>query len=143
MRDGIALIYLLVFIAPQAVLYVYLRDRLPNRSRPRQARIVRWSLILLFAFFNFPWIFVARRVLFGSVWSKGWIPYIGPWVAWQMLGWVFLGLVAVYVLCEGAVLFAGRLRRRGSPSGTGLTRRQFLNRGTYAYAGAGFALSAY
>ncbi|HEY6785669.1 MAG TPA: hypothetical protein VI159_11995, partial [Gemmatimonadales bacterium] len=99
-----------MFIAPQAVLYVYLRDRLPNRSRPRQARIVRWSLILLFAFFNFPWIFVARRVLFGSVWSKGWIPYIGPWVAWQMLGWVFLGLVAVYVTFKGIVWCWGKRR---------------------------------
>ena len=162
MRDGIALIYLLVFIAPQAVLYVYLRDRLPDRSRPRQAHIVRWSLILLFAFFNFPWIFVARRVLFGSVWSKGWIPYIGPWVAWQMLGWVFLGLVAVYVTFKGIVWCWGK--RRGmvgkwdSPRGGesrssaesptpppphALTRRQFLVRGTYAYAGTGLALSAY
>ncbi len=145
MRDGIALIYLLVFIAPQAVLYVYLRDRLPDRSRPRQARIVRWSLILLFAFFNVPWIFVARRVLFGSVWSKGWIPYIGPWVAWQMLGWIFLGLVALYVLFKGVVLCARGLRRgeRLPTPDSQITRRQFLVRGTYAYAGAGLALSAY
>ncbi|HKR55434.1 MAG TPA: metallophosphoesterase [Gemmatimonadales bacterium] len=145
MRDGIALIYLLVFIAPQAVLYVYLRDRLPDLTRPRQARIVRWSLILLFAFFNFPWIFVARRVLFGSVWSKGWIPYIGPWVAWQMLGWIFLGLVATYVVFKGIVLCARGLRRseRLPTPGSQITRRQFLVRGTYAYAGAGLALSAY
>ncbi len=145
MRDGIALIYLLVFIAPQAVLYVYLRDRLPDRSRPRQAHIVRWSLILLFAFFNLPWIFVARRVLFGSVWSKGWIPYIGPWIAWQMLGWVFLGLVAIYVVFKGLALCAQGLRRseRLPTPGYHITRRQFLVRGTYAYAGAGLALSAY
>ncbi len=145
MRDGIALIYLLVFIAPQAVLYVYLRDRLPDRSRPRQAHIVRWSLILLFAFFNLPWIFVARRVLFGSVWSKGWIPYIGPWIAWQMLGWVFLGLVAIYVVFKGLALCAQGLRRseRLPTPGSHITRRQFLVRGTYAYAGAGLALSAY
>ena len=145
MRDGIALIYLLVFIAPQAVLYVYLRDRLPDLTRPRQARIVRWSLILLFAFFNFPWIFVARRVLFGSVWSKGWIPYIGPWVAWQMLGWIFLALVATYVVFKGLVLCARGLRRseRLPTPGSQISRRQFLVRGTYAYAGAGLALSAY
>lgn len=145
MRDGIALIYLLVFIAPQAVLYVYLRDRLPDLTRPRQARLVRWSLNLLFAFFNLPWIFVARRVLFGSVWSKGWIPYIGPWVAWQMLGWVFLGLVAIYLAFKGLALCAQGLRRSERPpaAGSHITRRQFLVRGTYAYAGAGLALSAY
>jgi hypothetical protein len=143
MRDGIALIYLLVFIAPQVILYLYLRDRLPDPARPRQARRMRGILALLFAFFNFPWIFLARRVLFGSVWSKGWIPYIGPWVAWQMLGWVFLGLVAIYVVFKGVVLCAGRLRKRERHPGTGITRRQFLIRGTYAYAGAGFALSAY
>ncbi|HWZ29667.1 MAG TPA: metallophosphoesterase [Gemmatimonadales bacterium] len=143
MRDGIALIYLVLFIAPQAVLYLYLRDRLPDPARPRQALWVRRALVLLFAFFNFPWVFVARRVLFGSVWSKGWIPYIGPWVAWQMLGWIFLGLVAVYVLFKGVVLCAGKLRPSESRTSTGMTRRQFLIRGTYAYAGAGFALSAY
>ena len=145
MRDGIALIYLLVFIAPQAVLYVYLRDRLPDASRPRQARIVRWALVVLFLFFNVPWVFVARRVLFGSVWSKGWIPYIGPWVAWQMLGWIFLGLVAVYVLFKGVAMCARRLRRSEPlpADGSRISRRQFLVRGTYAYAGAGLALSAY
>jgi predicted MPP superfamily phosphohydrolase len=144
MRDGIALIYLLIFIAPQAVLYVYLRDRLPDPARPRQALWVRRSLIVLFTFFNIPWVFLARRVLFGSVWSKGWIPYIGPWVAWQMLAWIFLGLVALYVLFKGAVLCAQRLRLPKSESaGTGITRRQFLVRGTYAYAGAGLALSSY
>jgi hypothetical protein len=145
MRDGVALVYLLVFIAPQAVLYVYLRERLPDAARPRQARWVRWSLIALFAFFNFPWIFVGRRVLFGSVWSKGWIPYVGPWVAWQMLGWIFLALVAVYVLAKGAGLCVRGIRKgeRRASTGQGLTRRQFLVRGTYAYAGAGLALSAY
>src|SRR5215472_5034924 len=108
MRDGIALIYLFIFIAPQVVLYVYLRDRLPDPARPRQALWVRRILIALFAFFNFPWVFMARRVLFGSVWSKGWIPYIGPWVAWQMLAWIFLGLVAVYVIFKGLVLCVGK-----------------------------------
>lgn len=143
MRDGIALIYLLLFIAPQAILYLYLRDRLPDPVRPRQARWARGALAVLFAFFNFPWVFLARRVLFGSVWSKGWIPYLGPWVAWQMLGWVFLGLVAIYVVFKGLALCAGKLRKRESLPGTGITRRQFLIRGTYAYAGAGFAFSAY
>ena len=145
MRDGIALIYLLVFIAPQVILYLYLRDRLPDPKRPRQSRWVRGTLIALFGFFNFPWIFVARRVLFDSVWSKGWIPYIGPWVAWQMLGWVFLGLVAIYVVFKGVALCVRGVRRGGEREGrgVGMTRRQFLVRGTYAYAGAGFALSAY
>ena len=145
MRDGIALIYLLLFIAPQAVLYVYLRDRLPDPARPRQARWVRGILIALFAFFNFPWIFVARRVVFGSGLKRDWIPYVGPWVAWQMLGWIFLGLVAVYVVFKGVVLCARGLRRsvRLPAAGSHITRRQFLVRGTYAYAGAGLALSAY
>ncbi|HEX4560377.1 MAG TPA: metallophosphoesterase [Gemmatimonadales bacterium] len=169
MRDGIALIYLLVFIAPQAILYVYLRDRLPDPTRPRQVRWVRWTLIALFSFFNFPWIFVVRRVLFDTVWSKGWIPYTGPWVAWQMLGWVFLGLVAIYVVFKGVETCWKKMRgvvrqRRGEvglwdspgtkrtpplserptpPPSHALSRRQFLVRGTYAYAGAGLALSAY
>ena len=145
MRDGIALIYLLVFIAPQAILYLYLRDRLPDPSRPVQARWVRRSLIVLFTVFNLPWLFVARRVLFESVWSKGWIPYLGPWVAWQMLGWVFLGLVAAYLVFKGLVFCARRLRRSGGlpAAGSRISRRQFLVRGTYAYAGAGFALSSF
>lgn len=162
MRDGIALIYLLIFIAPQVVLYVYLRDRLPDASRPRQARWVRAILIALFVFFNIPWIFVARRVLFESVWGKGWIPYIGPWVAWQMLAWIFLGLVAVYALFKSAELCWKKMRggvgKWDAPRGTEsraskegptpppphlLTRRQFLVRGTYAYAGAGLALSSF
>jgi len=150
MRDGIALIYLLLFIAPQALLYVYLRGRLPNPDRPRQARWVRAGLIVLFTFFNLPWIFVARRVLFASVWSRGWIPYVGPWVAWQMLSWVLLALISGYVLVKWAKRGLGRLRgllktKAAVPPrpAASLSRRQFLARGTYAYAGAGFAISAF
>jgi len=152
MRDGIALIYLVLFVAPQALLYVYLRGRLPDPERPRRARWERGILLALFIFFNVPWIFVARRVLFGSVWSRGWIPYVGPWVAWQMLSWVLLALIAIYVLFKGAarcirglrgLLVKGDAPRSASPPPHAVTRRQFLVRGTYAYAGAGLAVSAF
>src|SRR5207249_884090 len=49
-RDSmVAVIYLLLFIAPQVLIYLYLRERLPDPSRPRQARVVRWALASLFA----------------------------------------------------------------------------------------------
>src|SRR4029077_19532328 len=54
-------------------------------------------------------------------------------------------LVAVYVVAKGVGLCVRGLRsgeKRGRTA-SGITRRQFLIRGTYAYAGAGFALSAY
>jgi len=70
-RVGMAVIYLLLFIAPQVLIYLYLRDRLPDPSRPRRAHAVRAALATAFAIFNFPWIFVARRVLFGTVWGVG------------------------------------------------------------------------
>lgn len=165
MRDGIALIYLLLFMAPQVLLYLYLRDRLPSPTRPAAARAVRWALVALFGFFNFPWVFVARRVVFGSAWAHGWVPLVGPWVAWQMLGWVFLGFVSIYVALKGVGWCGQKLRgdvgkwdsprKHGLPSSeegptsprphipTRLSRRQFLVRGTYAYAGAGMALSAF
>ena len=72
------LIYLLLFIAPQVLLYLYLRDRLPDPTNPRRARLVRGGLAAVFTLFNFPWLFVARRVLFGTVWGTGQIPYLGP-----------------------------------------------------------------
>src|SRR5437867_13231139 len=97
-RDSmIAVIYLLLFIAPQILIYLYLRERLPDPARPRQARAVRWGLAAMFTLFNLPWLFVARRVLFGSVWGIGRIPYIAPWIAWQLLGWLFCGLVTLYL----------------------------------------------
>jgi len=110
---------------------------------------VRGALAAVFAVFNFPWIFVASRVLFGSVWGTGTIPYLGPWIAWQLMGWGLFGLVALYVIGWVVYGFVIRMRRRDptvrpsdSPT-VRLTRRQFLARATYAYAGAGAALSAY
>src|SRR6266705_448186 len=111
-RVSTRLIYLLLFIAPQALIYLYLRDRLPDPTRPRRARAVRAALAAVFTIFNFPWIFVARRVLFGTVWGLGRIPYLGPWIAWQMLGWVFCGLVTVYLVIKGMWWLAGRAGRR-------------------------------
>lgn len=104
----------------------------------------------MFTVFNLPWLIVAVRMFSGSLWGIGRTPYIAPWIAWQMLGWIFCGLVTVYLIGKfvvwgsrelGAVLF----RRRPllpAPSSL-LTRRQFLARATYAYAAAGLGLSAY
>ena len=108
-----ALIYLLLFIAPQVLLYLYLRERLPPTRR------VRGTLAVLFSVFNLPWVMVAVRMYSGSLWGISRIPYIAPWIAWQMLGWVFCGLVAVYILGK-AVLAGSRelgavLRRRREP----------------------------
>src|SRR3989454_2757522 len=89
------LIYLLLFVAPQVLIYLYLRERLPDPTRPSRARLVRAVLGVVFAGFNLPWLLVAVRVLFGSVWGIGRIPYLGPWIAWQILGWIFCGLVTV------------------------------------------------
>jgi len=147
----IAVIYLLLFIAPQVLIYLYLRERLPDPTRPRQARLVRWALLGVFAVFNFPWVIVAVRMFSGSLWGIGRIPYIAPWIAWQMMGWVFCGLVTVYVMAK-AVRGAWYVVRRRSnlephaPLTTHharLSRRQFLARATYTYAAAGLGLSAY
>ncbi len=146
-----AIIYLLLFIAPQVLIYLYLRERLPDPTRPCQARVVRWGLAVAFTVFNFPWIFVARRVLVGSVFGTGSIPYLGPWIAWQMMGWVFCGLVCVYLLAKGvrSALYAVRGKanpQSGAPltaHGARLSRRQFLARATYTYAAAGLGLSTY
>ncbi|MGH7672532.1 MAG: metallophosphoesterase [Gemmatimonadales bacterium] len=146
----VAVIYLLLFIAPQVLIYLYLRERLPDPSRPRRARLVGWSLAAVFIVMNLPWIVVARRVLFGSVWGIGRIPYIAPWIAWQIMGWVFCGLVALYVLGKGVrgAWYAVRAKAKPEPrapltADRALSRRQFLARATYAYAAAGLGLSAY
>jgi hypothetical protein len=146
-----AVIYLLLFMAPQVLLYAYLRERLPNPTRPRQAQIVRWSLAAVFAVFNFPWVLIARRVLTHTVWRSGEIPYLGPWIAWQMLGWVFCGLVSVYLLGKGVRGAWYVVHKKASPEPNApltthhaqLSRRQFLARATYAYAAAGLGLSGY
>ena len=156
------LIYLLLFLAPQVLIYVYLRERLPDPTRPRQAHRVRVALATLFIVFNLPWLVVGQRVLFGgSMWGVGRIPFTGPWIAWQLLGWVFCALVALSLLGKGGWWLATRLRgawfvvRGGAEVGAAdreqpltthhavVSRRRFLARSVYAYAAAGTALSAY
>ena len=149
------LIYLLLFVSPQLLLYLYLRERLPDPTRPERARRVRIGLATTFAIFNLPWVLVAGRALSGSMWGVGRIPYLGPWIAWQLLGWIFGVLVAVYVIGKlvvrgsrelGAVLLRARrtAEHRDEPlpaPGSLLSRRRFLARATYSYAAAGAALS--
>jgi predicted MPP superfamily phosphohydrolase len=147
----VAVIYLLLFIAPQVLLYLYLRERLPDPTRPRRMRIVRWALAAVFAVFNFPWVIVAVRMFSGSLWGIGRIHYIAPWIAWQLLGWVFCGFVCVYLLAKGVRGAWYAVRGKADPeSGARLTahgaqvsRRQFLARATYAYAAAGLGLATY
>jgi predicted MPP superfamily phosphohydrolase len=150
------IIYLLLFVVPQVLVYLYLRVRLPDPTRPRHGSVVRVALAAAFTIFNVPWIFVAGRVLLGSVWGVGRIPYLGPWIAWQILGLIFAAALTVYVVTKVVVRGMGALwslvARRGSGAGGGearptadlarLSRRRFLARATYAYAGAGAALSA-
>src|SRR5438034_1748660 len=69
-RVSTRLIYLLLFMAPQALIYLYLRDRLPDPTRPRQARLLRAALATVFVVFNLPWLAVAHRVLFDTVWGR-------------------------------------------------------------------------
>jgi uncharacterized protein len=156
------LIYLLLFVAPQVLLYLYLRARLPDPGRPRRARVIRVALALVFGLFNLPWVFVAQRALFGSMWSVGRLPLTGPWIAWQLLGWIFCALVAIYLLGKGIWWVVQRVRGaryavaadphrdstpapeqpRTAPSAQ-LSRRRFLARATYTYAAAGATLSSY
>ena len=146
-----ALIYLLLFASPQVLLYLYLRERLPDPTRPRQSRLIRRTLAIVFAVFNIPWAIVAVRMFSGSLWDISRIPYIAPWIAWQMMGWVFCALVALYVLGKAIVAGSRELgavlsRRRHKPPpapGSPLSRRQFLARATHSYAAAGLGLSAY
>jgi predicted MPP superfamily phosphohydrolase len=151
------LIYLLLFVSPQVLLYLYLRERLPDPTRPARARLVRVGLATTFAIFNLPWVLVAGRALSGSMWGVGRIPYLGPWIAWQLLGWIFGVLVAAYVIGKAvvrgsrelsAVLFGGgrAVASRNEPlpaPGSPISRRRFLARATYSYAAAGVALSTY
>src|SRR5438105_5281231 len=144
-----ALIYLLLFASPQLLVYLYLRERLPLSAR-------RW-LTLVFVVFNIPWGIVAVRMFSGSLWAISRVPYIAPWIAWQFLGWIFCGLVALYLLAKGVWWLASKLRgmwRVGRetrtvvahtppPTPHAVTRRQFLVRATYAYGAVGVGLSAY
>ncbi|HXO85652.1 MAG TPA: metallophosphoesterase [Gemmatimonadales bacterium] len=142
-----ALIYLLLFASPQLLLYLYLRERLPLSAR-------RW-LALVFTIFNSPWLIVAVRMFSGSLWGISRIPYIAPFIAWQFLGWVFCGLVTVYLVGKAVGRLGGwavrRIRsvptaeppNRLTAQPPSLSRRQFLARATYAYAAVGVGLSAY
>ena len=151
------LIYLVLFVSPQVLLFLYLRERLPDPTRPERARRVRIGLATTFALFNLPWVLVAGRALSGSMWGVGRIPYLGPWIAWQLLGWIFGVLVAAYVIVKlvvrgsrelGAVVLGARRTapHRDEPlpaPGSRISRRRFLARATYSYAAAGAALSTY
>ncbi|HET9706881.1 MAG TPA: hypothetical protein VFP39_01120, partial [Gemmatimonadales bacterium] len=92
-----AVIYLVFLVTPQVLLFRYLWVRLPDPASVTQTRLVRLGLSLIFAVFDFPWVFVARRVLFGSVWSGGSVPMLAPWLAWQLLGWMFGAAVSLYI----------------------------------------------
>jgi len=144
------LIYLLLFLAPQGLIYLYLRERLPDPTRPSRAHRVRVGLAAIFIVFNLPWIVVGQRLLFGGgMWGVGRIPFTGPWIAWQLLGWIYGALVSAYIVGRAVWRTGGRLLRKptdrlsASPPDRLLSRRRFLARATYAYAGAGTALSAY
>ena len=146
-----ALIYLLLFASPQLLLFLYLRERLPLRTRP-------W-LAVVFVVFNIPWAIVAVRMFSGSLWGISRVPYIAPFIAWQLLGWIFCALVALYLIGKGVwwavhgawSVVRGRIRASSSlPShaprtthDARLSRRQFLARATYAYAAAGLGVSVY
>src|SRR5579859_3084823 len=141
-----ALIYLLLFASPQLLLYLYLRERLPLTAR-------RW-LSIAFIVFNIPWIIVGVRMFSGSLWGMSRVPYIAPFIAWQLLGWIFCGLVAIYLLGKGLVWIVRRAsyvvrkpsaadEARRTTNDARVSRRQFLVRATYAYGAAGLAVSAY
>jgi uncharacterized protein len=143
-----ALVYLLLFASPQLLLYLYLRERLPLSRR-------RW-LALVFIVFNIPWLIVGVRMFSGSLWGISRIPYIAPWIAWQLLGWIFCALVTVYLLGKGVWWLVQKVRgewgvvrdgaHRNEPlpaPHSHVSRRQFLARATYTYAAAGLGLSAY
>ena len=145
-------LYLLLFIAPQILVFLYLRERLPDPRRPGHARRVRIALATLFVLANLPWFAVADRVLGGRFWGIGRIPYIAPFVAWQLLGWVFCFLVAVYAGGRAVGRTGAWLRRAlgkppvspsARPSTDIVSRRQFLARGVYTYFAAGAAFSGY
>lgn len=141
-------IYLLLFASPQLLLFLYLRERLPLGAR-------RW-LAGLFIVFNIPWVIVAVRIFSGSLWGISRIPYIAPFITWQFLGWVFCGLIVLYLIGKGIWWLIQKVRAEWGVVRDGahpqeplptphslVSRRQFLARATYAYAAAGVGLSAY
>ena len=140
-----AVIYLVFLVSPQVLLFRYLWVRLPDPTSATQTRLVRLGLSLVFAVFDFPWVFVARRVLFGSVWSGGSVPMLAPWLAWQLLGWMFGAAVSLYIGAKAVVWTMRKLRGTRAPTAPGprLSRRRFLARATYAYAATGLTLTGY
>src|SRR5207245_10594280 len=104
------LIYLLLFMAPQVLIYLYLPERLPDPTRPHGAHLVRVILTVVFIAFSLPWLVVGQRLLFGGgMWGVGRIPFTGPWIAWQLLGWIYCALVTVYLLIKVVVRGSGEL----------------------------------
>ena len=159
-------LFLLLCLAQQLLLFLYLRERLPDHRRPRRARTTRLVLTLVFLVANLPWIVVADRLFSGRVWDIGRIPYIAPFFAWQLLTWTVCALVAVYVLLKtvrgawSVVTSVARtqidawrqprtthhaLERRHPLPGRidPLARRRFLAKATYSFLASGMALSAY
>ena len=143
---------MVLFFAPQVLLFRYLWVRLPDPERPARRRLVRIGLTLVFALFNIPWLFLAQRVLFGSMWSGRGVPMMAPWLAWQLLGWMFEALVSVYIAGKAVVWAVKKLRgmwgvggvhTTASPSEPQISRRRFLARATYAYAATGITLTGY
>ena len=141
-RESMGLIYLLLFASPQLLLYLYLRERFSAKAR-------RW-LAVVFVLFNIPWGIVAVRMASGSLWGISRVPYIAPFIAWQFLGWIFCGLVCVYLLAKAVrgawSMVRERLGHTHAPRTTDdarVSRRQFLARATYAYGAVGVGISAY
>src|SRR5207244_6285374 len=111
---------------------------------------------------NLRWLVVGERVLFGgSMWGVGRIPLTGPWIAWQLLGWIYCALVTVYLFGKGVWWLVLRVRgapyavvadasrnaaalgeqRRTAHRAPVLSRSRFLARATHTYVGAGVAVS--
>jgi uncharacterized protein len=149
-------VFLLLFMAPQVLIYLYLKERLPNPTRPGQAHLARVALAAMFVLFNVPWAFVAHRVLFGTIWGISWVPFIAPFVAWQLLGGLFFAIVALYLATKGVLWLIGAFERwqlgrvdrvvafeLSDAPDVRVSRRQFLARATYCYGAAGAVLSGY
>ena len=91
-------------------------------------------LTVVFVVFNIPWVIVGVRMFSGSLWGISRVPYIAPWIAWQLLGWIFCALVAVYIVAKAVGRLGGLAvsKLRASPTAqplnrpTDLSRRQFL-----------------
>jgi len=90
--------------------------RAPSRPhRPRQAHRVRVALAAVFIVFNLPWLVVASGCCSAAACGRGPNPAHGPWIAWQLLGWIYCALVTVYLPRQSTVV-AGRetARKRGA-----------------------------